>query len=146
MKKYAILALTAVMATSILTVPAKALPTQPQGIVEGGCVLGNEFSNDYCRIEEGEELSSLEALPTCQFGDNNSNVKHLQCQLHIIGYKDLDEVGVFGPNTLKAVKDFQEKHNLKVDGIVDSEDWEEIKLAAFNKLMENHNRTHRHII
>ncbi len=35
MKKYAILALTAVMATSILTVPAKALTTQPQNIVDG---------------------------------------------------------------------------------------------------------------
>ena len=48
-------------------------------------------------------------------------LKHLQCQLHIIGYKDLDEVGVFGPNTLKAVKDFQEKHNLKGRRVVDSE-------------------------
>ncbi|WP_291579018.1 peptidoglycan-binding domain-containing protein [Clostridium sp. UBA6640] len=132
MKKCAILALTAVMTASILTVPAKALPTQPQGIVEGGCVLDTGYS--------------FEDLPTCQFGDNNKFVEVLQWGLHIVGYEDLDEDGVFGPKTLKAVKDFQEKHDLEVDGIFHKEAWEVIRNVTFNILMEDHNRTHRHII
>lgn len=52
------------------------------------------------------------ALKPCKFGDSDSNIKVLQTLLHI----KVD--GVFGYLTLKAVKDFQEKNKLTVDGIV----------------------------
>jgi putative chitinase len=53
-------------------------------------------------------------------GDNNENVKKLQIQLKI------DPVGNFGPKTEAAVKEFQKKHGLKVDGIVGEETWRKI--------------------
>ncbi len=44
-------------------------------------------------------------------------VKWLQWQLNRHGYKLLED-GIFGPKTLEAVKDFQKKQGLVVDGIV----------------------------
>ena len=139
MKKYAILALTAVMATSILTVPAKALPTQPQGITNGGCVI-KPHTCDYC-LKENEEDELLAELPderllTCQFGDNNIKVKVLQCILYQMDYEDLGEVKVFGPETQRAVEDIQAKHGLAVNGIVDSETWEVIE-EAYSEYLNN---------
>ena len=146
MKKYAILALTAVMATSILTVPAKALPTQPQSIVEGGCVLPvpdlpsvdtNNISNDGIQgIVDGGciliphskrcEMKKDGFSRTCRPGDRSEDVKHLHEHLRTRGYSDLDEDGYFGPKTEKAVRDLQGKLGLKVDGIVTPEVWKVI--------------------
>jgi hypothetical protein len=47
-------------------------------------------------------------------------VKRIQEQLEHIGYK-IDTDGVFGPQTDEIVREFQEKHHLKVDGIVGME-------------------------
>ncbi|WP_312577609.1 peptidoglycan-binding domain-containing protein [Clostridium sp.] len=134
MKKYAILALTAVMATSILTVPAKALPTQPQGIVEGGCVLPvpNWPPKDYCDIEPMNRGFVPYFERDCKPGDRDlgpimNDVQFLQCRLTHIGYDDLDEVGYFGPKTENAVKDFQEKHGLETDGIVTPNVWKVLR-------------------
>ncbi|WP_454055158.1 peptidoglycan-binding domain-containing protein [Clostridium sp. Marseille-Q7071] len=121
MKKYAILALTAVMATSILTVPAKASTDQYQGIVEGGCVI--TIPKDYCDMEPINEGYVPYFLRICRPGDRGRAVQHLQCHLSSIGYKNLDAVGIFGPKTEKAVKDFQEKHGLEVDGVVTPDVW-----------------------
>ncbi len=139
MKKYAILALTAVMATSILTVSAKASPDQYHGIVEGGCVLGSEFSNDYCIMEPRNEGFVPFYLRTCRPGDVDTfitrDVQHLQCLLTTMGYKNLDEVGVFGPKTEEAVRDFQAKYGLDVNGIVAPETWEVIRDVSLNELI-----------
>jgi len=122
MKKYAILALTAVMATSILTVPAKASTDGSQGILPGGCVITGP--RDYCDMEPINEGFVPYFLRICRPGDRGRDVQHLQCHLSNLGYKNLDAVGIFGPKTEKAVKDFQEKHGLEVDGIVTSDVWQ----------------------
>ncbi|WP_454055157.1 peptidoglycan-binding domain-containing protein [Clostridium sp. Marseille-Q7071] len=132
MKKYAILALTAVMATSILTVPAKASTDGSQGILPGGCVITGP--RDYCDMEPINEGFVPYFLRTCRLGDIDRgpvarDVQHLQCSLTHLGYNDLDRVGFFGPKTEKAVKDFQEKHGLEVDGIVTPEVWKVIMYA-----------------
>ncbi|KIE45294.1 putative peptidoglycan binding domain protein [Clostridium argentinense CDC 2741] len=124
MKKYAILALTAVMATSILTVPAKASTDGSQGILPGGCVITG--TRDYCDMEPRNEGIVPYFLRTCRPGDVGRDVQHLQCSLTHLGYKNLGVVGIFGPRTEKAVKDFQEKHGLEVDGIVTPEVWKVI--------------------
>jgi len=126
MKKYAILTLTAVMATSILTVPVKALPTQPQSIVEGGCVIRGPWDTpkDYCDIVPMGDIPFFHKI--CRPGDTERSIQHLQCYLTHQGYNDLDRARYFGPKTEKAVRDFQEKHGLEVDGIVTPEVWKVI--------------------
>lgn len=52
-------------------------------------------------------------------------IKWLQHRLNELGYK-LAEDGSFGPATLKAVKDFQTKKKLKVDGYVGPNTYKEL--------------------
>ena len=73
-----------------------------------------------------------------RFGSEGDDVKELQENLIKLGY-DLGKSGAdgdFGTKTLIAVKDFQEKHNLTVDGIVGSATKKAIK-EAINKMSEN---------
>lgn len=53
------------------------------------------------------------------YGSRGDSVRDLQRQLNSRGYK-LDEDGVFGNNTLAAVRDYQSKNGLDVDGIAGS--------------------------
>ena len=68
------------------------------------------------------------------FGSEGDRVKTLQENLIKLGY-DLGKTGAdgdFGTKTLTAVKDFQQKHNLKVDGIVGPATENAIKEAVQN--------------
>ncbi len=56
------------------------------------------------------------------YGSKGNDVTELQKLLNKNGYA-LDEDGVFGSNTQAAVKDYQEKNNLTVDGIVGENTW-----------------------
>ena len=56
--------------------------------------------------------------PTIKKGNKGTNVKNLQKFLNWYGNYKLTVDGIFGNNTLKAVKDFQKKEGLAVDGIV----------------------------
>ena len=51
-------------------------------------------------------------------GDNSEDVRKLQLKLGV------EPVGMFGPKTEDAVKSFQSKHNLNVDGIVTKSVWD----------------------
>lgn len=57
-----------------------------------------------------------------QYGSQGNEVKELQKILNQSGYK-LTEDGIFGANTQKAVKDYQTKNGLTVDGIVGKNTW-----------------------
>ena len=59
---------------------------------------------------------------TLQYGSNGNEVKELQQYLNNNGYQ-LSVDGVFGDNTLSAVKDYQQKNGLSVDGIVGNNTW-----------------------
>lgn len=74
-----------------------------------------------------QEEVSLPSVPDKKFtsgaflkkGDSGSAVVSIQHALNIMGTNpSLDEDGVFGNNTVTAVKAFQQKKNLQVDGIV----------------------------
>ena len=56
------------------------------------------------------------------YGSQGSDVTELQKLLNQNGYS-LDEDGVFGSKTQAAVKDYQKKNNLAVDGIVGTNTW-----------------------
>lgn len=59
---------------------------------------------------------------TLQYGSNGSEVKELQQYLNNNGYS-LSVDGAFGDKTLSAVKDYQQKNGLTVDGIVGNNTW-----------------------
>ena len=56
-------------------------------------------------------------LPTLRQGDEGEEVRKLQRALGI------DDDGDFGPNTKKAVRAFQKKNGLYVDGVVGKNTW-----------------------
>ncbi len=57
------------------------------------------------------------AVPTLKKGKKGENVKILQADLNYIMNTKLDLDGDFGPATDKALRKFQKKYNLVVDGI-----------------------------
>lgn len=59
------------------------------------------------------------------YGSKGSDVTELQKLLNKNGY-GLDEDGIYGSKTQAAVKDFQKKNKLAVDGIVGKETWGKI--------------------
>ena len=56
------------------------------------------------------------------YGSSGENVKRLQNLLNQRGYT-LDEDGIFGEKTQAAVRDYQKKNNLLLDGIAGDETW-----------------------
>ena len=56
------------------------------------------------------------------YGSQGSEVSELQNTLNQNGY-NLSVDGIFGKNTLNAVKDYQQKQGLSVDGIVGTQTW-----------------------
>lgn len=73
-----------------------------------------------------------------KYGSQGSDVKELQKLLNQNGYS-LDEDGVFGSKTQSAVKDYQTKNNLTVDGIVGKNTWG--ALTSANSSSNNTNDT-----
>ena len=59
-----------------------------------------------------------------KIGSSGDDVLDLQKRLNATGYGyNLDEDGIFGNNTLAAVKDYQQRSGLDVDGIVGTNTW-----------------------
>jgi peptidoglycan hydrolase-like protein with peptidoglycan-binding domain len=67
---------------------------------------------------------TAQALPTLHHGDRGRSVQRLQHGLHI------GADGVFGRGTVRAVKRFQRRHGLLVDGIVGPQTRGALGLAA----------------
>ena len=63
------------------------------------------------------------------YGSKGSDVTELQKLLNQNGYT-LDTDGIYGSKTLAAVKDYQQKNNLAVDGIVGNNTWGALSKAS----------------
>lgn len=67
----------------------------------------------------------VKLIPICfglsKYGSTGEEVKSIQTKLKSWGYYDGDVDGIYGSKTFNAVKKFQKKNNLKVDGIVGDE-------------------------
>ena len=87
-----------------------------QGKVSG---YSENLDADYYYGELPNVASDVVALEAGELGKGSKGeeVKNLQQKLIVLGYS-LDIDGDFGNNTLNAVKNFQSKYGLKVDGIV----------------------------
>lgn len=72
------------------------------------------------------QMSDGQALPALGFGDSGVAVRVLQRLLLSSGYNGVRVDGTFGVLTEAAVKAFQNKRNLAVDGIVGERTWYEL--------------------
>lgn len=61
--------------------------------------------------------------PTLQMGKRGEHVHRLQQALNRAGVMAISVDGIFGPDTLSAVRAFQTSRNLDADGIVGSKTW-----------------------
>lgn len=68
------------------------------------------------------------------YGSKGDDVKNLQSTLNAKGYS-LDVDGSYGPKTQAAVKDYQSKNNLAVDGVVGNQTW--TSLLGSNNASQN---------
>lgn len=67
---------------------------------------------------------TIDTSQTLRYGDRGWRVVHLQCLLRSMGYPTVAIDGVFGPNTRRAVVDFQYYiANLDPDGVVGPLTW-----------------------
>ena len=71
----------------------------------------------------------MAAYKQVSYGSKGSDVTELQKLLNNNGYS-LDVDGVFGSKTQAAVKDYQQKNNLSVDGIVGNNTWGALSKAT----------------
>jgi murein L,D-transpeptidase YcbB/YkuD len=77
------------------------------------CPLGSAKSADLAR-----------KLPQVKYRDHGTHVLALQLALRVEGYTYLKGTGNYAGETLRAVKDFQRKHNIKASGIVGQKTWQ----------------------
>jgi len=65
------------------------------------------------RLEDGDSVETI-----LYWGSTGNKVSEVQSKLKQWGYYDGAIDGVYGPKTFEAVKNFQRKNGLKVDGVV----------------------------
>jgi N-acetylmuramoyl-L-alanine amidase len=66
-------------------------------------------------------------------GDRGEAVLDIQARLGVLGYRiDLQEHGEFGPTTEQAVREFQQRRQLLVDGEVGDLTWHELVEASYS--------------
>lgn len=83
--------------------------------------------------------NNLQNYPTLRQSSRNNFVYLLQFILYQKGY-NLSVDGIFGPNTLSAVRDFQSKNGLSVDGIVGPRTWQYLLNLVPYPTLRNGNR------
>lgn len=66
---------------------------------------------------------------TVRYGSTGSAVRQLQSALNQKGYQ-LSEDGIFGAKTRAAVRDYQKKNGLLLDGIAGSQTWNHLMSAG----------------
>jgi N-acetylmuramoyl-L-alanine amidase len=65
-------------------------------------------------------------------GDHSDEVTDVQSRLRDLGFEINDEPGRFGPSTFRAVRAFQQRRYLLVDGIVGPQTWNAIVEASWH--------------
>ena len=73
--------------------------------------------------EKPQTESVVYDMKTLRKGSNGTQVMVLQILLNMKGYEAGKEDGIFGNNTLAAVKAFQKAYGLSVDGVVGKNTW-----------------------
>ena len=72
------------------------------------------------------------AYKTISYGSSGEDVRKLQQTLNSLGF-NLSVDGQFGPKTQSAVRSYQQKNGLAVDGIVGVNTWNSLSKSITNK-------------
>ncbi|HZH16555.1 MAG TPA: peptidoglycan-binding protein [Archangium sp.] len=68
--------------------------------------------------------------PTLRMGDRGKPVRALQTRLNTLGFKAGSADGIFGDDTLLAVKAFQKSKRLTADGVVGDKTWDKLGIKV----------------
>jgi N-acetylmuramoyl-L-alanine amidase len=66
-----------------------------------------------------------------RLGDRSNRVADVQARLRGLGFTVEDETRVFADSTRRAVREFQQRRNILVDGIVGPQTWQELVEASW---------------
>ena len=89
--------------------------TQPWYNYSHGWTHRLRFTGKGLNLNSSTNTSTTVTKNWIEYGDRGNNVKTLQTKLNKVGYK-LEINGICGNATVTAIKDFQTKYNLAVDG------------------------------
>jgi N-acetylmuramoyl-L-alanine amidase len=90
--------------------------------------VGEEACKGVCKyLGVNYKASSSLTYPLLKSGSKGDKVKYLQYKLLSRLYNPGTIDGIYGNNTLKAVKEFQKDNGLSVDGIVGNKTWSKLK-------------------
>ncbi len=93
--------------------------------ISNGKVVGYVY-RDYLNINEDD-------VDTLKKGDRGSAVRKLQQRLKELGYFDTNVTGTYGSITEEAIKAFQERNKLNVDGIAGKKTQEKLYSSSAKK-------------
>lgn len=91
------------------------------GVVEEPAITTQPVSTPTVTQNPSKEVTST--MKTLRQGNKGTQVRVLQWLLNENGFDAGKVDGSFGPNTLKAVKAYQESKGLSVDGVVGKKTW-----------------------
>lgn len=89
--------------------------TQPWYNYSHGWTHRLRFTGKGLNLNSSTNTSTTVTKNWIEYGDKGNDVKTLQTKLNKVGYK-LEVNGICGNATVAAIKDFQKKYNLAVDG------------------------------
>ncbi|OIJ22340.1 hypothetical protein BKP45_06790 [Anaerobacillus alkalidiazotrophicus] len=99
-------------------------------------IIEEEETEESDKIEETEQLEEENGL-VLREGDRNDAVIQLKLDLEKVGFKvSNNPTNWYGPVTTLAVVEFQETHNLEVDGVADEETFKKIAEILASELQE----------
>lgn len=101
--------------------------TRKTNVIRGFCRPKYDTTSITPKPTETKTSKLVIATPTLRKGSKNKQVKYLQQDLNYLLGSNLVADGIFGTKTVSAVKSFQKKYGLGVDGIYGQKSYTKMK-------------------
>lgn len=101
--------------------------TRKTNVIRGFCRPKYDTTSITPKPTEIKISKPVVATPTLRKGSKNKQVKYLQQDLNYLLGSNLVADGIFGTKTVSAVKSFQKKYGLGVDGIYGQKSYTKMK-------------------
>ncbi len=101
-----------------------------RGRVDLLCAVGIVVLVSVCLLVSGSDAVVAEERPTLYWGSRGQTVRQVQSRLAQWDYYHGPIDGIFGQQTSEAVRLFQRRNNLTVDGVVGPETYAALGMAA----------------